>query len=171
MSHWISAAISGAFGLGGVALGAWLGHWKESRQRGKRHVSYWSAMSAEVDLCGGLAEAYVRDEVSAPLYRLPTIAYDNAFPALLGDGVVLEEESRSILRFYAQVAQINRGLEYAHAATDPDVPREVLDREVKRLRLKAKNLIDPECHDPGGPYYRRVRDAINKHVRSTGAST
>ena len=128
-------------------------------------------MSAEVDLCGGLAEAYCRDKVMAPLYRLPTIAYDNGFPALLGDVAVLGEEARSILRFYAQVVQINRGLEYAHTATAPNSPREVLDREVSRLIKKASDLTDPKCADPGGPYYLRVRAAISNHVKSTGIST
>ena len=96
------------------------------------------------------------------------IAYDHGFPALLGDGAVSEEEARSILRFYSQATQINRGLEYAHAATGAGVPPEVLARESDRLKLKARNLIDPECSDPGGPYYKRVRAAIDRHVPSRG---
>lgn len=168
MSDWITAVISSASGLAGVTLGAWLGYWKERSQQKKRHLSYWSALSAEVDLCDGLARAYVRDPVDAPLYRLPTIAYDKGFPALLGDGAVSQDESRSILRFYAQVVQINRGLEYAHAAAGPDAVAGVLAREVGRLRKKATDLSDPNCTDPGGPYYARVRAAIDQHVESTG---
>jgi hypothetical protein len=128
---------NGLFGLGGVAPGAWIGYWKESRQRQQRNRSYWSALSAEVDLCKGYGAAYVRDDVKAPLYRLSTIAYDNAFPARLGTGAVTEEEAQSILRFYSQVMQINRGLEYAHTARQDD---DLLDGEVSRLRQKASAL-------------------------------
>lgn len=167
----LTPIVVAVIGLIGVCLGAWLVSWKESRQRKKRHLSYWSAMSAEVDLCAGLARAYCRDHVKAPLYRLPTIAYDNGFPALLGDGAVSEEEARSMLRYYAQVVQINRGLEYAHAASQPGFPKEVLDQEVGRLIKKASDLTDPQCDDPGGPYYDRVRAAINKHVKSSGPGT
>ena len=84
----LTLIVPGLFGLLGVALGASLTGLKEWCQRKKRQRAYWSALSAEVDLCGGLAEAFVRDKVKAPLYRLPTIAYDTGFPALLGDGVV-----------------------------------------------------------------------------------
>jgi hypothetical protein len=151
--------------LAGVVVGLWFPAWREWRQKKKRHLSYWSAMSAEVDLCAGLAEAYTRDRVKAPLYRLPTIAYDNGFPALVGDGEVSEDEAPSILRFYAQVVQINRGLEYAHAAAaGPNASEEWLDREVSRLMKKAKDLFDPACADPGGPYHQGVRAAIDRHV-------
>jgi hypothetical protein len=153
--------------LAGVVVGAWIGYWKESWQRRKRQVSYWAAISAEVDLCAGLARAYVRDNVMAPLYRLPTLAYDKGFPALLGDGAVSEEETHSILRFYAQVVQINRGLEYAHAAAAPSAPEGMLEREVSRLYAKAHALIDPNCDDPGGPYYQRVRAALDKNIKSS----
>jgi hypothetical protein len=165
----LTSVIPAIIGLLGVALGAGLGELREVCQRKKRHLSYWSAMSAEVDLCRGLAEAYCRDPVKAPLYRLPTVAYENGCPALLADGAVSEEEARSILRFYGQVEQINRGLEYAHAARDRS-PQEVLDQEASRLKLKANNLIDPNCDDPGGAYYDRVRAAINKYVRSPRGS-
>ena len=167
----VVAVISSVSGLTGVGLGAWLGYWRESRQKEKRHLSYWSAMSAEVELCSGHAQAYVCDNVMAPLYRLPTIAYDEGFPALLGDGAVSEEETRSILRFYGQVVQINRGLEFAHAATSPDASTEVLAREASRLLKKASDLTDSNCTDSGGPYYLRIRAAIDKHVTSTGPGT
>ena len=158
-----TALLAGAFGLMGVVLGAFLMELREFFTRRERHLSYWSALSAEVDLCHGFAKAYCDDPVQSPLYRLPTIAYDNGFPALLGDGAVSEKEAHCILRFYGQAMQINRGLEYAHAAKEGDPT--VLAQEANRLKLKAKNLIDPNCIDPGGPYYSAVRDAINKHVR------
>jgi len=162
MTAQTTALIAGAFGLMGVVLGAFLMELREFLTRRERHLSYWSALSAEVDLCHGYAKAYYDGAVSSPLYRLPTIAYDNGFPALLGDGVITEKEAHCILRFYAQATQINRGLKYAHTAP---AGSPALDQEESRLRLKAKNLIDPNCTDPGGPYYSAVRETINKHVR------
>ena len=109
----VLAILSPVAGLLGVVLGWWLGYLKESRNQVRRRLSYWSAMSAEVEECKGLAEAYLRREAKAPLYRLPTTAYDHAWPGLLGDGAASGEEARAILRFYGQVIQINRGLDYA----------------------------------------------------------
>ena len=156
---------SGWFGLGGVIIGAVITQGIAWFQRRKRHRAYWSAMSAEIDLCNGLSKAYVRDEVQAPLYRLPTIAYDKGFEALLADGVVSEEEASGILRFYSQVVQINRGLDYAHAATEPGAAAGALSEQASRLKLKATNLSDPESKDPGGPYYLTVRRLIDRHVK------
>ena len=144
--------LSGLYGLAGVIVGATITQGVAWLQKRKRHLSYWSAMSAEVNLCKGLAEAYVRDDKKAPSYRLPTVGYDVGYPALLGDGAVDDEEAMVILRFYLQVAQINRGLEYAHAARDATGPKEVLDGEASRLLIKARALFDPACKDPGGPY-------------------
>jgi hypothetical protein len=41
-----------------------------------------------------------------------------------------------------------------------------LAREAERLLLKARNLFDPACSDPGGPYYQTVRAVIDRYVRS-----
>ena len=156
--------VASVSGLAGVAMGAAITHLRERGRQNRRHLSYWSALSAEIELCRGLADAYTRDLVPAPLYRLSTMAYDDAFPELLADGAVSEEESMAILRFYGQVVQINRGFEYAHEAAQPGASQETLIREVGRLLLKASNLIDPACADSGGPYYERARRAIDPHV-------
>jgi hypothetical protein len=158
----MASILPGIFGLAGVVLGALLTQLREILQRRKRHLSYWSALSAEVDLCHGFAMAYENDPVQSPLYRLPTLAYEKGFPALLADGATTENEAHCILRFYGQVLQINRGLEYAHAGrNDP----KTLALEESRLKLKTKNLIDPNCTDPGGPYYSAVRGAIDRRVK------
>jgi hypothetical protein len=139
-----TALISGASVLGGVALGAWLTHWRESSHRKKRYIAYGSALSAEVDLCNGLSKAYLHDNVASPLYRLPTIAYTGGWRLLL--------------------------LDYAHAAVESG-NMEMLDREVKRLHLKAKNLHATEYKDEGGPYYLGVRPIIDRHVRRARQGT
>jgi hypothetical protein len=154
-----SAALAGAtLGVAGPQLVAW---W----QKRKRHHSYWSAIGAELDLCKGLAEAYGPENVQAPLYRLSVIAYDRAFPALLGDGAVSHDDAKAILRFYSQVTQINRGLDRVQVAIDTSAPDDAVERETNRVRKKAADLIDPAGPDPGGPYYAAARAAVDRHLK------
>src|SRR5689334_23492249 len=65
----VVAILSGLMGLLGVALGACLTGLREAWSRKKRHLSYWSAMHAEVDVCREFGEFYLKDEKTAPLYR------------------------------------------------------------------------------------------------------
>ncbi len=111
--------VAGAFGLGGVIRGAIIASGVEWLQKRKRHVAYWSAMSAEIDLCREQAQGYLDDNVIAPLNRLPTIAYTNALPGLLGDGAVSGGEAKAVVSFYNLVEQINRGIEQANDALTP----------------------------------------------------
>jgi hypothetical protein len=166
MNHALIAGLVGG-GLAGAIVNLAVNFLRERRQRKKRHQSYWAAMGYEVGYCAGLAKTYIADDApKAPLYRPSTITYGATFPALLADGVLSREESRCILRFYAQVAEINRGLDYVQAAlTGPNASDTWLEREVGRVRLKASNLIDPECKDLGGPYYIAIQAVIDKHVK------
>jgi hypothetical protein len=140
---------------------------RDQDDRRRRRLAHWSAMSAEVGLCAGLARTYTAASTpSSPLWRLSTIVYYNAFPALLADGVVQGSETASIVRFYSQVEQINRGLDYVHDARNG--PR--FEQEKGRLWDKARNLVDPACPDPGGPYYDPVRTLIERHIRQEGGA-
>jgi hypothetical protein len=56
----------------GVLLGFILAEGKEWLARRRRRGAHWGALSVETEFCRVLAEAYVRDRVIAPLYRLPT---------------------------------------------------------------------------------------------------
>ena len=95
-SEALKMIVPGIPGLVGVVLGAALVGVKEWWRGRKRRRSYWSALSAEVDLCAGLARANVDSDVAAPLYRLPMIAYASGFPALLGDGCGVASSLRQI---------------------------------------------------------------------------
>lgn len=152
--------VAGAFGLGGVILGAIIANGVEWLQKRKRHVAYWSAMSAEIDLCCEQAGVYLNDQVIAPLNRLPIVAYTNAFPGLLGDGAVSGGEAKAVLSFYNLVEQINRGIEQAHDALTPEGKK--TDRSVSesmRVDVKCKRLVEK-----GGPY-DIARAAIAVHAK------
>jgi len=146
-----AALVGAALGFAGPQLVAW---W----QKRKRHRAYWSAMSAEIDLCREHAEAYLKDRVVAPLYRLSTIAYANGFPSLLGDGAVTGDETKTVLAFYGLVDQINRGLKQANdALVDMKMTNKAVAENL-RLDEKCKHMIAE-----GGPY-DAVRAVITKHV-------
>jgi hypothetical protein len=150
---------SGAYGLLGVMVGAAITQGKDWWTRRTRRGTFRAALLAEADLCHGLCTAYLRDPVQAPLYRLPTVAYERCFPALLEDAAVGSEEAKAVLNFYVLVEQLNRGLDQAHDALS--LVREArpghlgdygLDEEAGRLRLKAATMTSPD-----GPYERMQR--------------
>ena len=147
-----AALVGATLGFAGPQLVAW-------SQKRKRHRAYWSAMSAEVDLCREDAEVYVRDMVIAPLYRLSTIAYANGFPGLLGDGAVSGDEAKAVLSFYSLVDQINRGLEQANDALVDGKKTDKAIAESLRLDEKCKRLVAE-----GGPY-DAVRAVIDAHIK------
>lgn len=122
--------------LFGFAL-AWVPQWFD-RQR--RIVTHWAALRAEAMLCVERAHTYLKDNVSAPLYRLPTTAYEKAFPILLIEGDMAEDQLLTLTRFFSQAQDINRGLDYATAMAHKS-ENEKLSLEYNRLRLKITGLV------------------------------
>ena len=96
-----------------ILLGFLLGlipNWWAKQSRLKIH---FAALRAEIQLCRDQAETYLKANVMAPLYRLPTKAYEASLPVLLTDAALDEQDVRDLLRFYGQVEDLNRGLENA----------------------------------------------------------
>lgn len=123
-----------------VLLGFLLGlipGWWAKRSRLKVH---FAALRAEIQLCRDLAETYLKDEVMAPLYRLPIKAYGASLPVLLADAALDEPGVRDLLRFYGQVEDLNRGLDNASqlAMQNNTGP---LKAEYKRNCLKSQELV------------------------------
>ena len=115
--------------------------WLRSRRRRRSH---FAALRAEVEYCRSLADTYLRDQIAAPLYRLPTMAYANSFPALLSDAALSESETNRLLQFFAEVENFNRGLDQAEEArliSDPEHRKQKLSDEYSRNRLKAEHLV------------------------------
>lgn len=152
---------SGAFGLLGVIVGATITQGTAWWQKRKRHFAYWSAMSAEVDLCRDQAQGYIADQVIAPLGRLSIVAYENGFPTLLADGAVTHDEAKAVLNFYGLVEQINRGLEQANEAIAGGTKTDRSIYESMRLDVKCKHMLEAN-----GPY-AVVRGVIAHHVPSS----
>jgi len=123
-----------------VVLGfvlAWVPQWFDRR---RRIVAHWGALRAEALLCAEAAHSLLTDDVLAPLYRLPTIAFEKSFPLLLVEGELSEQEVLSISRFFSQAQDINRGLDNATTLAQADAV-EKLKQEYQRLLLKATALV------------------------------
>jgi hypothetical protein len=147
----------------GVLLGFILAEGKDWWTRRRRRKSHWGALRAELEFCRHLSETYVRDRVIAPLYRLPTTAYSQSFPALLGDAAVAEREAQSLIQFFSEAEALNRGLDLAQSARERG-DQEALEAEFKRNLLKAGMLIPPSAGGNSENYYRRARAVLDAHL-------
>ena len=58
-----------------VVLGFFLGWIPEYISRRKRLKAHWAALKAETDTCKEKAQGYLKDNVEAPLYRLPVLYF------------------------------------------------------------------------------------------------
>jgi hypothetical protein len=145
----------------GVLLGFVLAEAKEAWTRRRRRRAHWGALKAEIEFCRRLAETYIRDRVIAPLYRLPTTAYSQSFPALLGDAAVTETEVHSLMQFFSEVETLNRGLDLAQSAREAG-DEQALQAEFQRNILKATRLIPPAAAAEN--YYQPARAVVDVHV-------
>lgn len=122
-----------------LVIGFALGHvpgWLDRKRKLKTH---WHAIRAEMILVKEKVEILLNDGIQAPLYRLPVVAYETSFPILLAEGVVTEEEVKIVGRCFAQVQDINRGLENATELYKSG--NDKLNNEYERNCLKARTLL------------------------------
>jgi len=139
-------------------------NWLLARRRRRAH---YSALKAEMEYCQHLAQVYLKDEIAAPLYRLPTVAYTNSLPALLADATLSEFDTRNLLTFFNEVETLNRGLDQAESArliTDLAERVAKLSDEFGRNGLKAKHLVSMESLSSPS-YYDRAKSVITSRLR------
>jgi hypothetical protein len=138
----------------GVVVGFLLNEGKNLFARRRKHRAYWAALCTEVEYVRGRAHMYVNDNVMAPLYRLPTQAFESCYPELLADGAVTPAEATALMAFYTEAQTLNRGLERVGDAADEAAIR----REYGRNVLKAQQLL------PDGPLYKAIAVCLKAHV-------
>jgi hypothetical protein len=125
--------------FGGVAFGFLLGEGRRLLVSRRENMARLRSLRAEIVQCQHLIELFMVGGVMAPLYRLPSWAASNAFPRLIGDGVLQAQASETLLRYLSTIEEINRGLERAgdaHASRD----EARLQDEYGRLQHKLEQL-------------------------------
>ncbi len=136
-----------------VIVGFVLGLIASCLERRRQRKGCKASLKAEIKYCGKAACDYLGGGVSAPLYRLPIVAWENACPVLLAAGVFAEDQVESLLKFYNAVETFNRGLDQIDAAIGDDNKFQV---EGNRLKLKAKAISS--CSD----FYSAAIKALDK---------
>ena len=144
----------------GTVLGFALSEVKGFLRRKRRVKGLWQALQAEVAVCGEYSQIFLRDKISAPSYRIPTLCYGAALPQLLADAGIEYADVRALTLFYAQADSFNRGLDQAELArNDPDR----LEVEYQRCRLKAEKLVPSE--DASASFYKNAMDVLSAKVK------
>lgn len=130
-----------------LLVGFVLGHTPAWFDRHRRIKTHWHSLRAEALLCKKAAEGFLAANIMSPLYRLPVVAFDRAFPILIAEGVIEEAELMSLSRFVSMVQELNRGLEDASEllkANNDALLRKLHDRNT----LKASALLKPMNDEP-----------------------
>lgn len=114
-----------------------------------KHMGVYSCIRSigiDVDLALEYAQQFIRDEVYAPSYRFPMMAYQSSFPIILVKGGLQEADAKVLTRYFTQVDSINRGLDLI--ASIPFIEKKVRQDDTERVltynmrnRLKAEELI------------------------------
>jgi hypothetical protein len=124
-------SVSVGFALG-LASTLWV-----SRRKAKVH---WGALYAEMGICRDLAHTYLSANVSAPLYRLPTMVCKSSLAILLNEARVKRGKVEQLLEFYGLVESINRGLDDAANAAEKDSV-DLLAAYIVRLQTKCREVV------------------------------
>ena len=150
----------------GVILGFALSEGSRLLGGWRRNKTNFKAIKSEVDYCSELAEVYLGDRIMAPLYRLPTNAYEASLPQLLSSSVINEDELKAVQKFYMEVesfnrgldqAELNRGLDQAELARSDEAR---LNAEFKKNLGKASYLTDSAGNEKN--YYKGLNRLLSK---------
>lgn len=151
--------IAAATGAGLTFLLVVLNDWLRTRRKRRAH---FAALRAEMDYCRSLAQMYLHDQIPAPLYRLPTVAYTNSLPALLSEGALGGQDVHTLVSFFNEVETLNRGLEQVEGARlISDLAK--LDGEFSRNKLKAAKLVSGDVLSPS--YYDLAKLVVDSRLR------
>jgi hypothetical protein len=161
----MSTIVGTVVGLAGVVLGFFLSVVKDHFARKSRQRAHIEAMLSELEFCAGQAAVFVRDgsgtgdvSIAAPLYRLPTVTYQNVFPPLLADGSMSGDDIMAIIRYFNEVETLNRGLDQAENRHSNGQFSALVKGEHSRNLLKAERLV------AGAEYYEAARQALGRHI-------
>jgi hypothetical protein len=125
-----------------VAVALWLGQ-RDARARRTERRGEINAMVVEVLRGSTSMRALLRENIQAPLYRLPIANFHRALPKLIADGRLDDNEIDTLIEYENRIEELNRGLERAgaaHAAGNAGAAR--LEDEFRRNRAKAHEILE-----------------------------
>jgi hypothetical protein len=129
-------------GLIGVVLGFLLSEIPRRRREQQARLSRLHAVRIEVEHCGEMLRTFIRDPKLAPLYRLPTGAGEHALGAIATDGTLGDAATQSLLRYYTQVDEVNRGLDLATQARAADNSKMLAEEFDRLFNFKVPGLLN-----------------------------
>jgi hypothetical protein len=153
--------LTGAFTLLGILAGYKLKSFEEQGAKQNRLASTWGAIDAEIEICRGSAEEYIKHgagtEPFVPQWRLPDVLLPSALHALLAEGDPTHAEVKAILQYHNEAQSLNRGMDLAQDSLTEGRQGAALSRtglNTKKARRLAKD----------GEYYEPVRALIDEHL-------
>lgn len=136
-SGWLGVLIGGVIGAvigSGIPLG-WSAWQRRLERRGEVIAMQIELRLAEIHML-----SLLRDNVAAPLYRLPLSNFERALPKLIGEERLTMNEIALLVEYMSRVEELNRGLDRA-ADASMVVGSQVLLPEFKRNKLKAEAIL------------------------------
>jgi hypothetical protein len=128
----------------GVIVGAIVAYVPRFLTSSQKLKAYRSLLSVEIDKCTELASVYLRDNISSPSYRLPTLGIAVAFPQIIALARISQQQMSAIQAFYIEVDAMNRGLDQAEkrrvVLDDENMKTTAFLAEINRLKVKAENI-------------------------------
>lgn len=147
--------LTGAFTLGGVALGFFLNGRRERTKEKTFIDNCWDVMHLEMSYNTAKVRSLLEDQVSGPLYRYSHGNFHELFPKLLSVQALDMAEKTALFTYFMEIETLNRGLDRAGAAET----FEDKDAEFRRNVLKAERLR------PGGSIYEAAAAVMKRHNR------
>jgi hypothetical protein len=157
---WSSIVATVAGALVGAFIVFWLGRSKDEATRASRLKSCWSAVRAELEICGTMGIRYLTPPhtIMAPAYRWPTVAREKVLPELLLLAGLNTDDTRDLLGYFIEVDALNRGLDMAqdaHSRGEDETLRQLFERNRNRIELHVRT---------GGDGYAAALSVIRRHT-------
>ena len=154
----------------GPIIGVFIGFYLRGRADRVKQIraieSHLAALEVEVYRCGELAATYFEQGINAPLYRLPTSHYESSMLILKNAGIVTKDDAQALQHFYSQADQVNRGLDNVDDFKRGRLPDNEAginsDRELRRLKLKAREMQAAGAGSPDSEWYEDATLAVDR---------